>query len=54
MNQLWKNYGGLILFYGVIIIGVILLNERFRYLNQINNQNVEETKIAIQNIKGGM
>ncbi len=54
MNQLWKNYGGLILFYGVIIIGVILLNERFRYLNQINNQNVEENKIAIQNIKGGM
>ena len=54
MNQLWKNYGGLILFYGVIIIGVILLNERFRYLNQISDQKLEENQIALHQIKGGM
>jgi len=33
MSKLMKEYGGLILFYGIIILGVIMLNERFRYLN---------------------
>lgn len=38
-----KNYG-IILFYGVIILGVLMLNFRFSYLNNnsntVNNQNV--------------
>ena len=54
MNQIWKNYGGLILFYGVIVIGVILLNERFRYLNEMNQYKIEENIIAYQELEGGM
>ncbi len=29
-----QKYGGLILFYGIVVLGVILLNIRFHYLNQ--------------------
>lgn len=50
MNEIMKKYGGLILFYGIIILGVLMLNERFRYLNNQNeittNYNME---IAFQN-----
>jgi len=51
MNELMKKYGGLILFYGIIILGVLMLNERFRYLNsqQINTNINLENEIALQN-----
>ncbi len=42
-----KKYGGLILFYGIIILGVLLLNERFRYLNNLPNINQENLEIEI-------
>ena len=54
MNQLWKNYGGLILFYGVIVIGVILLKMRFRYLNQMKHLVVNENEVIYKELKGGM
>ncbi len=45
MKNTLKNYGGLILFYAVIIFGVLLLNYRFNYLNNINNlENIESYK----------
>ncbi len=51
MNKLMKKYGGLILFYGIIVLGVLMLNERFRYLNSQNNQEIYylEKEIAFQN-----
>lgn len=52
MNELMKKYGGLILFYAIIVIGVLMLNERFRYLNNqslINENNIIESEIAFQN-----
>ncbi len=49
MNKLMQRYGGIVLLYGMIILGIILLNARFRYLN---NQNVPskmvESIVAIQ------
>jgi len=52
MSELIKKYGGLILFYTIIILGVLMLNERFRYLNnQEHNRtnNIIESEIAFQN-----
>lgn len=51
MSELLKKYGGLILFYGIIILGVFMLNERFNYLNRQNNL-LEEKNIVFQ--KGGV
>lgn len=34
MKKIWTKYYGVILFYSVIIFGIIILNARFTYLNQ--------------------
>lgn len=34
MKKTLSKFGGLILFYGVIIVGVLLLDLRFSYLNK--------------------
>lgn len=43
MEKVVKNVGVLVLFYGVIVLGIILLNMRFRSMNVsgeiLNNQN---------------
>lgn len=49
MNKLLKQYGGLILFYGIIILGVLMLNERFRYLNHQDWNKFEVKELAMQN-----
>jgi hypothetical protein len=51
MNELMKKYGGLILFYGIIVLGVLMLNERFRYLNhQTSRSDVRiDYEMAYQN-----
>lgn len=49
MNNVMKKYGGLILFYGIIIVGVIMLNARFRYLNNVNAEINMRSEIAFQN-----
>ncbi len=47
-----KDSFGLILFYAVLIFGVVALNLRFRYLNQqkstdsINSQQVSTAKLS--------
>ncbi len=52
MSNMLKQYGGLILFYGIILVSVILLNERFRYLKQMQDSGLNvETTIDIQNEK---
>lgn len=52
MSNMMKKYGGLILFYGIILVSVILLNERFRYLKQLQERGLStETTIAIQSEK---
>ncbi len=44
MKKLLVNYGGIILFYSVLIFGVLLLNARFAYLNNL------PTNVANNNI----
>lgn len=47
MKERLMNIGGLILFYSVIIGGVLLLNLRFSHLNNINNGSGNNTYIAM-------
>ncbi len=40
------NLAGALLFYAVLVLGVIVLNARFEYLNEVNtNQTVEQLSI---------
>ncbi len=39
MEKSVKDYGGLILFCLFIVLSVLIVNERFEYLNKINNSN---------------
>ncbi len=48
MSEMLKKYGGLILFYGIIILGVILLNERCRYLKELNKMQNLTKEIIVQ------
>lgn len=45
MKNKLRHFGGLILFYAVIVFGVLLLNARFYYLNN----NAMETNIIAMN-----
>lgn len=47
MKEKLMDFGGLILFYSVIILGVLLLNLRFAQLNKANDINNSETYIAM-------
>ena len=47
MKEKLMDFGGLILFYSVIILGVLLLNLRFSQLNKANDINNSETHIAM-------
>jgi len=47
MKKKLMDMGGLILFYSVIVIGVLLLNFRFSHLNNKNNENINNTYIAM-------
>jgi len=47
MKKTLLNIGGVILFYSVIVVGVLLLNMRFSYLNEIDNNNLNESYIAM-------
>lgn len=47
MKKTLENIGGLILFYSVIVVGVLLLNIRFSHLNNITGDNLSETYIAM-------
>lgn len=49
MKKTLNNIGGLILFYSVIVIGVLLLNMRFSYLNEVNTGNIDNSYIAMNN-----
>lgn len=40
MKKFMEKNCGVILFYGIIILGVIMLNFRFSYLNGDTNSNV--------------
>lgn len=39
MKKIITKYNGAILLYSVIIFGVFALNARFKYLNEVENQN---------------
>lgn len=47
MKKKFLEYGGLILFYSIIIMGVLLLNIRFSYLNEKTIVNYNEAYMAV-------
>jgi len=47
MKKTLINIGGLLLFYSVIVFGVLLLNMRFSHLNNITNERINDTYIAM-------
>ena len=47
MKKKILSYGGLILFYSVISMGVLLLNMRFSYLNEKTTVNYNEAYMAV-------
>ena len=47
MKKTLTNIGGLILFYVVIIFGVLLLNLRFEHLNSLENAEINNNYIAM-------
>lgn len=49
MKKTLTNIGGLILFYLVIIFGVLLLNMRFEHLNSVENIEINDNYIAMNN-----
>lgn len=49
MKKTLTDIGGLILFYVVIIIGVLLLNLRFAHLNNLDNIDINDNCIAMNN-----
>lgn len=44
MKKIIAKYSGVVFLYSVIIVGVFVLNERFKYLN--NLEQVENTTIV--------
>ena len=40
MKKFVRKFGGVILFYGVIVIMIILINYRFSYLNELNENTI--------------
>lgn len=47
MKKFVENNCGVILFYGIIILGVLALNFRFSYLNNNSNNNINPNAIAL-------
>lgn len=46
MKKRFLDLGGILIFYFVLVVGVLLLNLRFSYLNKVSNNN---TYIGINN-----
>ncbi len=49
MKKIVEKYSGAILLYSVILVGVILLNARFKYLNENYMEGENSTVVAIHN-----
>lgn len=47
MKKVLSKIGGLLIIYALIIIGVLLLNSRFRYINEIQSKNIDNNYIAM-------
>ena len=49
MKKFMEKNCGVIMFYGIIILGVLMLNFRFSYLNNNSNANNSQNAIALNN-----
>ena len=49
MTKRMKDIGGLVLFYAVIIVGVLLLNLRFAKINEIQNNDSNSVNVMMIN-----
>ncbi len=47
MKKILNKYCGAIFLYSVIILGVFILNARFKYLNEINGKGENSYLIAV-------
>lgn len=47
MKKFMERNCGIILFYGIIVLGVLMLNFRFSYLNNNSNSEVHNNVIAL-------
>ena len=47
MKKFMEKNCGILLFYGVIILGVLMLNFRFSYLNDSSNSTNVQNTIAL-------
>jgi hypothetical protein len=49
MKKNLEKYSGVILLYSVVIIGVIVLNARYKYLNEIEIEGAVEYAVIVEN-----
>lgn len=49
MKKALENMGGYILFYIVVILGILLLNMRLNHLNNMNNIESYNNHVAMNN-----
>lgn len=49
MKKFMEKNCGVIMFYGIIILGVLMLNFRFSYLNNNSTNSNSENTIALNN-----
>lgn len=47
MKKFMEKNCGVIMFYGIIILGVLMLNFRFSYLNNNSNFNNDQNTVAL-------
>lgn len=47
MKKILMNVGGIVIFYSIIVGGILLLNQRFAYLNSLENSS--EKILAMNN-----
>lgn len=49
MKKILEKYSGAILLYSVIVLGVFILNARFKYLNQVDMKGESSQLVAMGN-----
>ena len=49
MKKIMEKYSGVILLYTVIIVGVFVLNARFKYLNEMDEKGESSNIFAMVN-----
>lgn len=51
MKKIMTNYSGAILLYSVIVLGVLVLNARFKYLNAMEGESETSSIVAMGDVR---